>query len=377
MYYTNDVVEDLMNSRQTAVFGAGIMAFGVVNCLIRKPYQLHIECCIVSDLKQNPGDVAGIPVVDFSGAEGILSQDAAIVVAAIGKSLESMEKSLQEHGYFHLISLTYEGDMWSLLRGNYYREYRLMWQKPYLTLEEELRRMPFYKDKQKNVVSIYTARCHVDRDLQEDVSRFSWEIPIQVGAALTDQCICEIRDDRGDSISYKNRQYCELTALYWIWKNDASAYVGLGHYRRHFELDKEQLERLACSDIDVVLTIPILDFPSVGEVYRRDHVGQDWSVMMEAVRVLAPEYEMVAIETQSGNFYYGYNMFIMRREILEHYCAWLFPILAYCEMHCEEKKDVYQNRYIGFLAEHLMSIYFLYHEKEYKIVHAIKHFIEK
>lgn len=68
-------------------------------------------------------------------------------------------------------------------------------------------------------------------------------------------------------------------------------------------------------------------------------------------------------------------MFIMKREILDRYCTWLFPILFYCEERCGRERNGYQGRYIGFLAEHLMSVFFLYHEKEYKIVHARKHFI--
>lgn len=142
-------------------------------------------------------------------------------------------------------------------------------------------------------------------------------------------------------------------------------------------MTEEQLRQLAVSDIDVVLTIPIFDYPDVEAVYRRDHVGRDWDVMIEAVKKLSPEYLETLEEMQRGQFYYAYNMFIMRREVLENYCAWLFPILFDCEKHCGGERSAYQNRYIGFLAEHLMSLYFMHHEKEYKIVHARKHFIEE
>ena len=163
------------------------------------------------------------------------------------------------------------------------------------------------------MVHVYRVCCHVDRRLKEDLSRYSWEIPIQAGAGLTGERICEICDDTGEHISYKNRQYCELTALYWIWKNDQSDYVGLSHYRRHFEVNEKDLETLADSDIDVVLTIPIFDVPSVESVYRRDHVEADWQVMMEGMKTLCPEYLKAARELSKGRFYYAYNMFLMRR----------------------------------------------------------------
>lgn len=378
MYYAEGLIKELNQGTPIAVFGAGVMALGVVNCLKSPPYQLFVKCCLVSDKKNNPERLSGIPVLDFSEAETVLNKNSLIVIAAVDKNLGSMEESLSQHGYCHTVPLTYEGDLWSLVRGNLYREERLSQRKPYLVLEEELEKVAVLAaGGRKKTIGIYTARCHVDRQLKEDISRYSWETPIQVGAALTEQRICSVCDNTGDHISHKNRQYCELTALYWIWKNDRSDYVGLGHYRRHFEVNEEMLEKLVYSDIDVVLTIPIYDFPSVGEVYRRDHMGSDWAVMMEGIRELCPEYLAAAEEMGAGKFYYAYNMFIMRREILDAYCRWLFPILSYCEERCQGERSVYQGRYIGFLAEHLMSAYFLYHEKEYKIVHGRKHFIEK
>lgn len=376
MYYAADIVKKLKSTQSIAIFGAGIMAEAVVHCLKQKPYQLHIQCCLVSELAGNPFCVSDVPVIDFSMAEKQLSKETLIVVASVGKGLTSMTDSLHRHGYFQLLPLTYEGDLWSMLRGNYYREYCQDRNRPYLTLEEELEKQKSCESKERRSICIYTVRCHVDRELKEDMSGYSWETPIQAGAALTGQRICEIQDNTGDNISHKNRQYCELTALYWIWKNDRSDYAGLGHYRRHFDIDEKTLGCLAGSDIDAVLTIPILDIPDVGAVYQRDHLHEDWKIMLEAIKELAPNYLETAEDMERGQFYYAYNMFIMKRPVLEAYCQWMFPILVYCETHCGAHENGYQGRYIGFLAEHLMSVYFMHHEQDYKIVHAGKHFVE-
>lgn len=389
MYYAKAVIDELKSSTQLAVFGAGQVACEVIHCLRAEPYGLSIDYILVSDREGNPDQIMGISVLDLEQAAGMVEKDAVIVIATIEKYLDSICESLKKYGYFHMVPLTFESDRWSLVQGDYYGSLVKSQGKKYRTMEEELGRGYLWESGAEreqgkhgkvgegdNSVHIYRVRCHVDRALSEDLSRYSWEIPIQAGAALTDQRICDVRDDQGDNISHKNGQYCELTALYWIWKHDSSAYVGLCHYRRHFELDEEMLKRLAYSDIDVVLTIPILNVPSVEEVYRHDHMGRDWDVMMEAVRTLAPDYAETAQELEKGNFYYGYNMVIARKKILDDYCEWLFPILEYCEERCNVREGTYQKRYIGFLAERLMGIYFLRHEDDYKIAHVKKHFVE-
>lgn len=65
--------------------------------------------------------------------------------------------------------------------------------------------------------------------------------PIQVGKALhPDLDLGYITDDTGDNISEENPYYCELTAIYWGWKNLNCEYIGLQHYRRYFNFILKQ-----------------------------------------------------------------------------------------------------------------------------------------
>lgn len=58
-------------------------------------------------------------------------------------------------------------------------------------------------------------------------------MPLHVGAEGKEP-LGYTPDNTGDNISAKNSNYCELTGLYWAWKNLECQYIGLCHYRRYF-----------------------------------------------------------------------------------------------------------------------------------------------
>ena len=63
--------------------------------------------------------------------------------------------------------------------------------------------------------------------------------PILVGAELSQKDLGILKDNLGENISVKNPYFCELTGLYWAFKNQSFLkdveYIGLVHYRRYFK----------------------------------------------------------------------------------------------------------------------------------------------
>jgi hypothetical protein len=73
-------------------------------------------------------------------------------------------------------------------------------------------------------------------------------------------------DNTGDNISEKNPLYCELTGVYWAWKNLECDVTGLVHYRRYFGkknktdffagvMGKEEITKLI-STYDIIVAKP-------------------------------------------------------------------------------------------------------------------------
>ena len=222
--------------------------------------------------------------------------------------------------------------------------------------------------------------------------------PVQVGCAISNQRLPNmLHDDEGENISAKNRMYCELTAQYWAWKNDAeSDYIGFFHYRRYLNfsgkdlnpdcwgniiyenpLDEKILAELGISeenirkivsDYDIIVPKPRLipDGKTIYEEYA-EAKGQHKEDLDLALTVLSekyPEYSESAKKYLSSHLPYEVNMFIMKRELFKSYAQWLFDILFEVEKRSDfSSYNQYELRVMGFLSERLFGIWFTHNQK--------------
>ncbi len=223
---------------------------------------------------------------------------------------------------------------------------------------------------------IYEIHSISDAPLKE-----KWELGpgrkiLQAGAELTGVSISGLKDNTGENISNQNRQFCELTGLYWIWKNTYEDIVGIEHHRRHFLLPDDWQQRMDSDGIDVLLPTPLYVHPSLAENYRARHIASDLDFVYSYVSDNdLEEGEAMKFFFENTSLYSPCNMLIARRKILDDLCGWLFPIIFAAAENGGIRDDNYQNRYPGFLAERLITYYFEKHTDKYKIVYCDKNFL--
>ena len=192
-------------------------------------------------------------------------------------------------------------------------------------------------------------------------------LPIFVGAELAEAAAAASgfrRDDEGEGVSGKNRNWCELTALYWAWKNLAGVdAVGLVHYRRHFKGRRGIASGAeicaALAGVDAVLPRPRDYFiETTYSQYAHAHHAID---LDETRRILAERHPDCleafdsAMKSTRGH---RFNMMVMRRPVFDDYCGWLFGILLELERRLDiSSYSAYDSRVFGFVSERLLDVY--------------------
>ena len=188
-------------------------------------------------------------------------------------------------------------------------------------------------------------------------------LPIHVGASGKQPIAGFATDDTGDNISGKNPNFCELTGLYWAWKNLSCDYLGLVHYRRHFRgshgIASESEIAVALRETDVILPRKRNYFIETNRSqYVHAHHSADLDETRRILEERYPDYVAAfdrSMESRSGH---RFNMFVMRRDLADSYCKWLFDVLFELERRLDiSKYSVYDARVFGFVSERLLDVW--------------------
>ena len=209
-------------------------------------------------------------------------------------------------------------------------------------------------------------------------------VPIHLGRALATQISKDgqmseedyqwmldnmIGDDTGDNISHLNRYFCELTAIYWAWKNYDKLgnpdYIGLMHYRRLFK--PEDIENAPKYDI-----VAAYEKLGTNETIYSQFMNNHWcGYLGEACRLLINKnnmYEKIVKNYLNAHAGYFCNMFIMKKDLFFEYCEHLFAVLLPLHKKINYPECTYYNqRMPGFLAERLTGIFITAKQKDFKI----------
>lgn len=194
-------------------------------------------------------------------------------------------------------------------------------------------------------------------------------VPLQAGAALRTRFF-PVTDDTGDNISAKNPQFCELTGLYWIWKNSTADVAGLAHYRRFFgrrKLTRDPWKKLLNrADVERLLSKAQIILPRQRHYvietnyshYAHAHREQDLLAARACVAQLHPAYIPAFDAVMRKTHGHRFNMMIMEKPLLDRYCEWLFSVLFLLETKIDISAcDPYNQRVFGFIGERLLDVW--------------------
>lgn len=216
-------------------------------------------------------------------------------------------------------------------------------------------------------------------------------MPIHVGKAISDKNLHIVGDDSGDNISAMNPSFCELTGMYWAWKNMHPVdYIGLCHYRRYFNFHERSV---FCADSTIVKTESFdalnLEIPDLYQIFQHYdvvlskpihypyslfidysvcHISDDLRTVRSIINDLYPDYLNAFDEViENNNRLSHYNMMVVPWNVFDEYCHWLFNILFEAQRRIDiTGYNSVQKRIWGYMAERLLNVYVKHHKMHVK-----------
>lgn len=207
-------------------------------------------------------------------------------------------------------------------------------------------------------------------------------LPLHVGAQGKEDLGYE-KDNTGDNISLKNPYFCELTGLYWAWKNLDIDYIGLAHYRRYLTvakkipktenekfkvvLNEEQVNKLL-EETDIILPKKRHYYiETIYSHYKHTMHIEPLDITGEIIKEKYPKYYAEFEKLKTKRSAHLFNMFIMKKEYLKEYCKWLFDILSELEKKVDNSKySAFHARFYGRISERLLDVWINTNNLKYK-----------
>lgn len=189
-----------------------------------------------------------------------------------------------------------------------------------------------------------------------------------------------IGDNTGDNISNKNANYCELTGLYWAWKNLPAEYIGLCHYRRYFtrsnpcSCSKKKQVILTKAEWEELLNKHPIIVPDKRKYYietnrshyNHSHYAKDLDMTEKIIQEKYPQYSEAFTKVMERTWAHMFNMFVMRRDYFDEYNNWLFDVLQELEKRTDiTDYDAVEARIYGYISELLLDVWLETNQLEY------------
>lgn len=255
-----------------------------------------------------------------------------------------------------------------------------------------------------NLVKEYSYKVNVFIPYASIVPVYSTKVfhPIFTGEVNKKLVTDALQDSRGENIFEKSRVYGELSAYYWVWKNlqnistDSRAgllsrqlkpdYVGFCQFYHFFDFtadskvfapfnliyldeftklfknytEENVLEFAQGYDVVVPAKIPLAT--TLYEEYLKNHKKEDLDLATEVIKELYPDYAAAVNTAMTANFMYPLGNFLMKREIFNDFCEWLFTILGEVEKRIDwnnygRYRDIVSS---SFAAERFLNIWLQY-----------------
>lgn len=211
-----------------------------------------------------------------------------------------------------------------------------------------------------------------------DFPSSSMYFPVLVGANSNNSTKIKQKDNVGKNISDKNYSFCELTGLFWAWKNLSYEYLGLVHYRRYFSSKKnkgdknkriieyDEVEQIL-NDYDIILPKKRKYYIETNESqYLHAHNSIGLYEMYNVVKDLYPDYYEDLNKIMKKRSGHRFNMFIMKKEFADAYCEWVFSILFELEKRIDISNwSKSEQRIFGDLSERLIDVWIEHNNYKY------------